>query len=62
MKQAVRKNVAIFIRKHLCWRLFNKSAGLTATLVKGETSTGVFLLIFPAILKNLWERLLLRSM
>ena len=32
--------------------LFNKSAGLTATLVKGDTSTGVFLLMFPAILKK----------
>ena len=58
MKQAVLKNVVTSMLE----TLFNKSAGLTATLVKEGASTGVFLLIFPAILKNLWERLLLRSM
>ena len=31
---------------------FNTFTSLAGTLVKGDTSTGVFLLIFPAILKK----------
>ena len=32
---------------------FNTFTSLTGILIKGDTSAGVFLLIFPAILKKL---------
>ena len=62
MKQAVLKNVANSKENFVFETLFNKFAGLTATLLKRDTSTGVSLIIFPAILKNLCELLLLRIM
>ena len=45
MKEAVLKDFAIFTGKHLCWSLFliKLLAFRGATLLKGDSNTGVFL-------------------
>ena len=44
-KKAVLKNFAIFLGKHLCWSLFltNLQSFRTATLLKRDSNTSVFL-------------------
>ena len=45
MKKAILKYFAIFTEKHLCWSLFiiKLQAFRPATLLKSDSSTGVFL-------------------
>ena len=42
-KKAVLKNFEIFTRKHLCWSLFSMKLQGSATLLKRDSSKGVFL-------------------
>ena len=62
--EAVLKNFAIFTGKHLCWSLFNKVAGLKASIVKA-IPTQVFSCEYCEIFKKpiwkiIYKRLLLK--
>ena len=67
-KIGVLKNIAIFTRKHLCWRLFliKLHTSRPVTLLKGVSSTvglaNIARFLRTPILKNTCERLLLKFM
>ena len=62
------KRLAYFTGKHMCWSLFliNLQGFSRATLLRRDSKTGVSLVKFAKflrkpILKNTWERLLLKK-
>ena len=57
-KKAFLKNFAIFTGKHLCWSLFLTKLQVlrSATLLKRDSNTSVFLWIYCEILKNYFDK------
>ena len=55
-KIGVLKNFAIFTRKHLCWNLFviQLQSSSPATILKSNSSTGVFLWTLPNFKEHLF--------